>query len=103
MVTCKSFIDVKSEAASRPGSCCCVKNTSSAAPYRAFHCRTRRSNVRRIESGYAPACVCCSQCHSVLACKRGSLCNCSVTAGQTSASASGQVLQVRGFRASLGN
>jgi hypothetical protein len=103
MVTCKSFIEVKSEAPSRPGECSCAKNTSWGAPCKAFHCRTRRSKVRRRESGYFPGCVRCSQSQRVLACKRGSLSNCSATAGQTSASASGQVLQVRGLRASLGS
>jgi hypothetical protein len=94
MVTCKAFIDVKSEAAKRPGACSCVKNTSLAGPYWAFHCRTRRSKVRRTDSGYFPAWVRCSHSHSVLACNRGSLCNCSATAGHTSASGSGRVRQV---------
>src|SRR5215471_7755089 len=103
MVTCKSFMEVKSEATSRPGECVCGKNTSLGEPCRAFHWRTHSSKVRRMESGYLPGCVRCSQSQRVLACKRGSLSNCSATAGQASASASGQVLQVRGLRASHGS
>jgi prepilin-type processing-associated H-X9-DG protein len=49
-----------SEAPSRPGECSCAKNSSLAEPCRAFHCRTRRSNVRRRESGYFPGCERCS-------------------------------------------
>jgi hypothetical protein len=103
MVTCKSFIEVKSDAPSRPGVCTWVKNSSLAEPCCAFHCRTRRSNVRRAVAGHWPGCSRCSHSHSVLACRRGSRCSCSATAGQTFASGSGRVRQVCGRRASSGD
>ncbi len=103
MVTPSSFMEVKSDAASRPGRCSCVKNTCLAEPCRAFHRRTRRSKVRRIDAGYFPGCVCWTQCQRVLAWSRGSRCNCSATAGHTSAKASGQVRQLCGWRTSCGS
>ena len=46
MVTPNSSMCVKSDAPSRPGGCCCAKNTSRDGPSVARHTFTRRCNVR---------------------------------------------------------
>jgi hypothetical protein len=103
MVTFRLSMCVKSDEPSRPGSCLWLKKTSLAGPCSAFHCRTRRSTVRRCRCQSWPGHCCCSHSTSVLACKPGSRCSSSSSRAQTFTSGSGRRRPLGAVLVSLGN
>jgi hypothetical protein len=103
MVTPSSFMCVKSDAASRPGSCTWLKNTSLAGPAVARQRRTFRCKVRNCPSANRPGYRRRNSPKMVLACNPACSSSMTHTSTQISANGSTRVAQSCGTASSLGN
>jgi hypothetical protein len=103
MVTPRLPMRVKSEAASRPGSCTWAKNTSLGGPDSARQRRTFRCRLRNCLSANWPGWRRCSSAKIVLACKPGWSSSSAHTSSQTPANGSTRVRQSCGRASALGN